>query len=169
MLLLWIIFVIYVSCLSCFLVCSLQPCGHLRERANLLALLYVMFSCVFVTFQCGVLGQVWYLIVSIPDLCLLIYFVGRMKFASLEANWGGLLVYPILFFSLPLSGRSPDMTEILWTGTFKYFNSINLMQALCSKECKHLGNLVLGLIRNIKFCIKLFLSLGQHFGGRWHN
>ena len=30
------------------------------ERANLLALLYVMFYCVFVTFLCGVLGQVWY-------------------------------------------------------------------------------------------------------------
>ena len=29
---------------------------------------------VFVPFQCGVLGQVWYLIVSIPDLCLLTYF-----------------------------------------------------------------------------------------------
>ena len=44
------------------------------ERANLLALLYVMFSCVFVTFPCGVLGQVWYLIVSIPGVCLLTYF-----------------------------------------------------------------------------------------------
>ena len=44
------------------------------ERANILALLYVMFSCVFVTFICGVLGQVWYLIVSIPYLCLLPYF-----------------------------------------------------------------------------------------------
>ena len=44
------------------------------ERANLLALLYVMFSCGFVTCPCGVLGQVWYLIVSIPDLCLLTYF-----------------------------------------------------------------------------------------------
>ena len=44
------------------------------ERANLLALWYVMFSCVFVTFPGGVLGQMWYLIVSIPDLCLLTYF-----------------------------------------------------------------------------------------------
>ena len=43
------------------------------ESANLLALLYVMFSYVFVTFPCGTLGQVWYLIVSIPDLCLLTY------------------------------------------------------------------------------------------------
>ena len=65
---LWIIFVIYVPCLSCFIVCSLQPCGHL------LALLPVMFYFVFVTFPCGVLGQVLYLIVSVPDLCLLTYF-----------------------------------------------------------------------------------------------
>ena len=36
-------------------------------------LLFVMFNCVFVTFPCGILGQVWYLIVSIPDLCLLSY------------------------------------------------------------------------------------------------
>ena len=41
-----------------------------RERAGLLALLYVMFSCVIATFRCVALGQVWYLIVSIPDFCL---------------------------------------------------------------------------------------------------
>ena len=43
------------------------------EMADLLALLHVMFYCVFVTFPCGVLDQVWYLIVSIPDRCLLTY------------------------------------------------------------------------------------------------
>ena len=37
-------------------------------------LLFVMFNCVFVTFPSGILGQVWYLIVSIPDLCHLSYF-----------------------------------------------------------------------------------------------
>ena len=31
-------------------------------------LLFVMFNCVFVTFPCGILGQVWYLIVSIPNI-----------------------------------------------------------------------------------------------------
>ena len=35
---------------------------------------FVMSNCVFVTFPCGILGQVWYLIVSIPDLCPLSYF-----------------------------------------------------------------------------------------------
>ena len=32
-------------------------------------LLFVMFNCAFFAFPCGILGQVWYLIVSIPDLC----------------------------------------------------------------------------------------------------
>ena len=36
-------------------------------------LLFVIFDCVFVTFPCGILGQVWYLIVSIPDLCRISY------------------------------------------------------------------------------------------------
>ena len=35
---------------------------------------FVMFNCVFATFPCGILGQVWYLIVSIPDLCPISYF-----------------------------------------------------------------------------------------------
>ena len=37
-------------------------------------LLFVMFNCVFVTFPCGILGQVWHLIVSIMDLRRLSYF-----------------------------------------------------------------------------------------------
>ena len=32
-------------------------------------LLFLIFDCVFVTFSCGNLGQLWYLIVSIPDFC----------------------------------------------------------------------------------------------------
>ena len=55
--LLWIICAICVSFLSCFRVCSL---------------LHVY--CDFVTFPFGILGQVWYLIVSIPDPCWLSYF-----------------------------------------------------------------------------------------------
>ena len=35
---------------------------------------FVMFNCVFVTLPCSILGQVWCLIVSIPDLCHLYYF-----------------------------------------------------------------------------------------------
>ena len=42
------------------------------ERTGLLALV-CDFYCIFVTFPCGILGQVWYLIVSFPDLCCLSY------------------------------------------------------------------------------------------------
>ena len=38
-------------------------------------LFFLMFNCVFVTFTCGILGHVWYLIVSIPNLSHLSYFV----------------------------------------------------------------------------------------------
>ena len=43
------------------------------ERADLLALVSDIY-CISVTFPCGILGQVWYLIVSFPDLCILSYF-----------------------------------------------------------------------------------------------
>ena len=35
---------------------------------------FVVLNCVVVTFPFGILGQVWYLIVSIPDICPLSYF-----------------------------------------------------------------------------------------------
>ena len=63
-----------------FRVCRVYLSAHCSlvvtcwKRADLLALLYVMIYCVFVTFPCGVLGQVWCLIVLIPDLCLLFYY-----------------------------------------------------------------------------------------------
>ena len=72
---LWIPFVIYVSCLLSCLVCLLQPCGHLPGKVYSLGILVCDAFLCFVTFQCGVLGQVWYLIVSIPDLCILPYFL----------------------------------------------------------------------------------------------
>ena len=37
-------------------------------------LLFVMSNCDYVTFPCGILGQVWYFILLIPDLYYLSYF-----------------------------------------------------------------------------------------------
>ena len=53
-----------------FIAALWSPAG--KGRASWLS--FVMFNCLFVTFPCGILGQVWYLIVSIPDLCCLSYF-----------------------------------------------------------------------------------------------
>ena len=66
------VFVIYVSRLSLYANLSV-PCRNgitCWERADLSAHLCVLFSCVFVTFPHVVSGQVWNLIVLIPDLCL---------------------------------------------------------------------------------------------------
>ena len=46
------------------------------ERADLLAFVGDV-NCIFVTFPCGILGPVWYLIVSFTVLCRLSYIVTR--------------------------------------------------------------------------------------------
>ena len=86
-------------------------------------------------------GRVVHSLLQLSERPCHIWLVGRMKFASFKANlgWGwGLLVYPILLFSLPLSGRSPDMTEILLTGTLsKLTQLINIqMMSTIAEACK---------------------------------
>ena len=61
---------VLVMLLRLFIAALWSPAG----KGLTSCLLFVMFSCVFVTFPCGILDQVWYLIVSIPDLCRLSYF-----------------------------------------------------------------------------------------------
>ena len=65
-----------VLCLLCLFthlfICALRsPAG--KGLTSWLS--FVVSNCEFVTFPIGILGQVWYLIVSIPDLCTLTYFV----------------------------------------------------------------------------------------------
>ena len=55
------------------------------ERADLLALVGDVY-CIYVTFLCGILGQVWYLIVSFPDLCRLSYLL-RCKYRVLTIQF----------------------------------------------------------------------------------
>ena len=67
-LLLWIICVSHAfTSAHC---CLVVTCW---ESVDLLALVGDVY-CIFVTFPCGILGHVWYLVVSIPDLCRLSYF-----------------------------------------------------------------------------------------------
>ena len=54
------------------------------ERADLLALVCDVY-CAFVTFPCGIPGQVWYLIVSFPDLCRLSFFCWPVFYWSGES------------------------------------------------------------------------------------
>ena len=55
------------------------------ERADLLALVCGVLLCLFLVcyFPIGILGQVWYCIVSIPDLCTLTYFLMGFKYKNI--------------------------------------------------------------------------------------
>ena len=57
--------------LSCLFIAALWS-PAVKELTSWL--LFVILNCVFVTFPFGILGQVWYLIVLIPDLCCLSNF-----------------------------------------------------------------------------------------------
>ena len=75
-LLLWIFYVFFFSvlCLLClcarlFMSALWSPAG--KGLTSWLSL--VVSNCEFVLFPIGILGQLWYLIVSIPDLSTLSY------------------------------------------------------------------------------------------------
>ena len=59
-------------CYAFVRVCLYMPGGHLLGKG---CLSFVVSNCEFVTFPFGILGQVWYLIVSIHDLCTLTYYL----------------------------------------------------------------------------------------------
>ena len=71
--------------LSCLL---LTPLWSAAKMADHLALLCVMLSCVFVSSPYSVPGQVWFLIVSISDLCLPLFFINNVILVK-----GGVFVY----------------------------------------------------------------------------
>ena len=74
-------FVICVSffSLSCCLVIICSLVVTCSMRAGSFSLFCVVFTCYFFPFPYSVLGQVWCLIVLIPDLCLLPYFIMFVK------------------------------------------------------------------------------------------
>ena len=60
----------YCVCYNLFITALWSPAG----KGLTSWLLFVMPNCDFVTFPCDILGQVWYLIVLISDLCHLSFF-----------------------------------------------------------------------------------------------
>ena len=94
----WIICVFCVLCFSCF--------------RDFLALVGVY--CIFATLPCGVLGQVWYLIVSFPDLCRLSYLdiKDNKRKRALLLHFSGEQAKDI-FDTLPNTGTGNDYAEAL--------------------------------------------------------
>ena len=76
-----------VSCLLC-LCTRLFICALWSTAGKGLTywLSFVVSYCEFVTFPIGILGQVWYLIVSISDLCTLTY-LANATVCKLQRNF----------------------------------------------------------------------------------
>ena len=59
-----------------------NPYFNLSKRVIKVMHIHVYGILIFVTFLCGILGQVWYLIVWIPDLCRLSYFESNQQWTK---------------------------------------------------------------------------------------
>ena len=67
-----LIFVLFMSCVCHTFASALwSPAG----KGLTFWLLFVISNGDFVTFPCGILGQVWYSFVLIPDLCVFLTFL----------------------------------------------------------------------------------------------
>ena len=98
-----------VLCLLCFVrVCLYVLRGHLLGKgwplgSRLWCLLWVCH------FPIGILGQVWYLIVSIPDLCNLTYFLRNIFFLltllKLPFYFGTVCSLTIVFVEITADGH----------------------------------------------------------------
>ena len=70
--------------------------------------------CNFVIFPCGILGQVWFLIASFPDLCFLCYLSHKVKiFLSYpHTNNRWVFLPTIIFIFKKRLPESPEYAEM---------------------------------------------------------
>ena len=97
-LLLWIVCVIYVLCLSCFRVCSLLPCGHLKGKG------WPLGSCL------------WYLLWF---CCFPIGYPGTVVVLDCIDSWS------LLFFLLQPTWQSTMAATVKSGLQFTYFNYLH--------------------------------------------
>ena len=111
-----------VLCLLCFVrVCLYVLRGHLLGKgwplgSRLWCLLWVCH------FPIGILGQVWYLIVSIPDLCNLTYFCSKIRISKVT-DYAALNVendWHWIFKGIRYMGLFGSYIEYLWISNAKH-------------------------------------------------
>ena len=113
-LLLWILFVIYVSCFSflCCRVCLLQPCDHLLGKGLPLGSLVCDVFLYFCQYLYCVPDQVWYFFVSIPDLYLLDLFMRKTSKLSCLFITMNMITYEEVDRCLILLLSSPPLKKL---------------------------------------------------------
>ena len=69
------------------------------EKGLTFWLLLVMIIVFYFTYPCGILGQVWYLIVLFPDLCRIFFYFNQSPFCQVK---GILILYMLVYFNRAL-------------------------------------------------------------------
>ena len=110
-------FFLFCVCYTLLRVCLYVPCGHMLGKGWPLG---SRFWCptVSLSLSIGILGQVWYLIVSIPDLCTFTYFARlRGTFDSLCCNtfFSSISLEFATITNLPNSCRSALTDKIVFS------------------------------------------------------
>ena len=119
-----LIFYVFVLSCVCYVfvrVCLYVLCGHLLGKGSPLSsrLWCLLWVC---HFPIGILGQVWYLIVSIPDLCTLTYF---NKFFHTSSQMGISSIRCVLEESWKANSQNSQPNQFL--RYFKYLSPIKLI------------------------------------------
>ena len=128
-LLLWIFYVFFFClafvmplCASVYM-CLVVICW---ERSDLLALVcgVLLWVC---HFPIGILGQVWYLIVSIPNLCTLTYFKLNIHFDCRYVGLWNACIISLVFIVLNVRDRTESIypSIIFWVYLHSHCESLN--------------------------------------------
>ena len=158
----------------CYAVLSV-PCSLIStnwERADLLAFLPEVFSCVFVTFLYFVSGQVWHLIVTIPESLppssfivsmsvLLFSFAAPFVWVSSEYSYFVMCFVSFRFFQLSTPTNS-NCNSIIYANFLFSVHTCNLLHDL--NILKHLAQFPTSrfLIRKSKM-ITLWQNCSQKY------
>ena len=94
--------VLAMFCARLFICALWSPAGK-----GLTSWLSFVVSSVSLSLSHGILGQVWYLIVSIPDLCNLITLADIQSNLHGHADWSAILFYVFPFSKVSLFASPP--------------------------------------------------------------
>ena len=146
--------VLCLLCLCAYLfICALCYC---RERADLLALVCGVKLCVC-HFPIGTLGQVWYVIVLIPDICTLPNFKRNVSFLNCSCK------HPQHMFQLRNNKNNfPLHTLIWWPGMRSHlpvlWYNITVANAFKSMGSALFTNITTLLRKNNNICDHISVS-----------
>ena len=121
--------------------------------------LLVMFNCVFVTFPCGILGQVWYLIVSIPYLYRLAVALRSRHLLGYEPLSTLRHIYSIWFYCV-----SVMIHWVSWNYFASCANDANYQDTHCltcsaCTQCYKSDHWILHWLENTSRCVILVNSV----------